>query len=1121
MNPQRWERLKAVFADAMERDTTRERTAFIYDSCADDTTLRLEAASMVLQAEALLNEAEDPFEECSANAATTLRRDDASQIGKRLGAYEILREIGRGGMGTVYLAARADGQFEKQVAIKVLKRGTDTDEVLRRFSTERHILARLDHPNIARLLDAGTSDDGLPYFVMEYVAGEPVTRSLLHTPLSIRERLELFLKICAAVEVAHRSHVIHRDLKPKNILVTKEGDPKLLDFGIAKLLEQDDALENTSVTQQRLTPICASPEQARGEPVTCASDVYALGALLYEMLAGQPAYQFANPHPGREEFLSVICEQEPPLPSSVAKSHLSRTELRGDLDRIVLFAMRKEPSRRYSSVAEFAADIRRFLEGRPVHARPNTPAYRVRRFFARNKIATAQLLWAAGIFLLILAATGMLLRSSPTIRRFLGIAPSVAETALSRNDKGIAVLPFENLSTEKENAFFADGVHGAVLAALAKVSALKVINQTSVQSFRSGEPRNLREIGRQLGVAYVLQGSVQRAGNRVRVTVSLTDTRTAAQLWADSYDRDLNDVFAIQSEIAQAMVRQLRTTLLPSEKAELDERPTHDLAAYDLYLQAMETMNSYLDAQDPKASLLQAARLLEEATRRDPNFVDAYCYAARAHSLLFGWFFDATPARRRQAELAVQTALRLQPDSPEAHLAMADYHFRCYLDFDAAQKELEIARPRLPNSARFYVLAASIGRRLGRWEEAEQNLIKAVELDPKNTNAVSYLGDTQILLRKFSEATRTYDRGRAAGLNESLISIQIGVIDFARSGSTEKLRAAFGGLPPKWEWGGIETSLRILLALVDSDYDEAERVLAASPRTEFQDVDYSFSYPRSWYEAKIARARGDNEKAKAAFAATAATFEAQLKTGQYPRMRAVLAEVHAGQGLNELALREATEIVKRFPISRDQYQGALILQSLAQVATFTGDKPRAIEAIKVLLSHPGYLSYGYLLKDPAWAPLRDDPQFQALVRSQAPVDKSIANNFSFSGQGDVLSALSKFSDRKLISRSTEKTKVTAESVAGQKSTGASVPVKTDVGADTSVSGQVTNSTTTKAKKEGRDMVWIKPRLGSNLPGHWAAADSAEAKEAMTQGTISRQNLQNRQGQGVGLPIAHP
>src|SRR3954468_6097623 len=245
---QRWERLKNVFADAMERETSRERTAFIRDSCADDTTLRVEAESMLAEAEGLLDPATDPFEQCAANAAVTLRRDEPSQIGKRMGAYRVLREIGRGGMGSVYLAERADGQFQKQVAIKVLRRGTDTDEVLRRFSAEKHILARLDHPNIARLLDAGTSDDGLPYFVMEHVAGDPVTRFLHHTPLSIRERLELFLKICAAVDVAHRSHVIHRDLKAKNILVTEEGEPKLLDFGIAKLLEPDaEALENTAV----------------------------------------------------------------------------------------------------------------------------------------------------------------------------------------------------------------------------------------------------------------------------------------------------------------------------------------------------------------------------------------------------------------------------------------------------------------------------------------------------------------------------------------------------------------------------------------------------------------------------------------------------------------------------------------------------------------------------------------------------------------------------------------------------------------------------------------------------------------------------------------------------------
>jgi protein kinase/serine/threonine-protein kinase len=985
MTQQRWERLKAVFADAMERETTGERTAFVQASCADDTTLRLEAESMVLQAEALLEEGEDPFEQCADKAATTLRRDDSSQVGKRVGAYEIVREIGRGGMGTVYLATRADGQFQKEVAIKLLKRGTDTDEVLRRFSAERHILARLDHPNIARLLDAGTSDDGLPYFVMEYIAGEPVTRFSLHNALSIRERLELFLKICAAVEVAHRNHVIHRDLKPRNILVTNQAEPKLLDFGIAKLLEPgESAIDNTVTGQQRLTPLYASPEQARGESITSASDVYALGALLYEILAGRPSYQFTNPHPERAEILRVICEQEPPPPSTVAQGRLTRAQIRGDLDTIVLFAMRKEPLRRYACVTDFAADIRLFLEGRPIRARPNTPGYRIQRFFVRNKPVTLTLTWAVGIFLLLFAAVGITLRSSPKVRQLLGLtASSMVETRLSQPDKSVAVLPFQNLSTENENAFFANGVQDAVLTALARVSDLKVISSISVKDYRSGEARNLREIGSQLGVAYVLQGSVQRAENRVRVTVSLTDTRNGAQLWADSYDRDLSDVFAIQSEIAQATVRQLRAKLLPREKAELDERPTQDLVAYDLYLQAKEIMNSYLDAHDQKASLLQSVRLLNEATTRDPDFVNAYCYLARAHSLLFGWGFDG-PSRRRQAELAVQTALRLQPNSPEAQLAIADYHFRCYGDFNTAQKELAIARPSLPNSAEFYALLGNIDRRQGHWEEAERNQAKAVELDPRNINAIGYLADTQILMRQFPEARRTYDRGQATGLVDPVIPVRAALVDFARNGSTDKLRTALAEAPSTWECGGSETSLRILLALIDRDYDGAAKILAASPRADFQDIDFSFSYPRSWYEAIIARASGDNEKAKQAFMAARAVLEEELKTMPTPRIRGVLAEIYAGLGLKELAFENAIMATDSVPISRDAYNGPLILQSLAQVAVWTGDNSRAIETVRSLLKNPGYLSYGYLLKDPAWAPLRNDPHWQALLQSQGP-----------------------------------------------------------------------------------------------------------------------------------------
>ena len=258
----------------LEHTSPEERTAALTQSCAGDTALLREAQKLLAHDTSV-------FEEFAEIAATRLRCDEHDRIGERMGAYAVVKELGRGGMGAVYLAERADGQFEKRVAIKVLKRGTDTDEVLRRFRIERQILARLDHPNIARLLDAGTTDDGLPYFIMDYIVGAPVTRFAVAQKLSTHQRLELFLKICAAVEFAHRNLVVHRDIKPSNILANAESEPKLLDFGIAKLLAKDeDAAQLTSEAQQRFTPVCASPEQAKGGAITVATDIYSLGALL-------------------------------------------------------------------------------------------------------------------------------------------------------------------------------------------------------------------------------------------------------------------------------------------------------------------------------------------------------------------------------------------------------------------------------------------------------------------------------------------------------------------------------------------------------------------------------------------------------------------------------------------------------------------------------------------------------------------------------------------------------------------------------------------------------------------------------------------------------------------------
>src|ERR1700719_1894680 len=355
MNADRWQKLKSILAEALEHESPSTRSAVIGRSCADDVDLLREIESLIAEADET-----DPFEECAESLEIAIPPEDLSEIGRRVGAYVIIREIGRGGMGTVYLAARADGYFEKQVAIKVLNRGAATEDVVRRFRAEREVLARLDHPNIARLMDAGTMDDGRPYLVMEYIDGVPITRFIEERGLEFNERLDLFLKVSAAVEAAHRNSVIHRDLKPNNILVNHEGEPKLLDFAIAKIVGNEaNPLELTALGQERFTPGSASPEQAKGEPVTTSSDIYALGVVLYEMLTGERPHRFLTSDPSREDLVEVVCKQLPTLPSLAVKDRERQRQLRGDLDAILVRALQKEPALRYPSVAEFAEDIRR------------------------------------------------------------------------------------------------------------------------------------------------------------------------------------------------------------------------------------------------------------------------------------------------------------------------------------------------------------------------------------------------------------------------------------------------------------------------------------------------------------------------------------------------------------------------------------------------------------------------------------------------------------------------------------------------------------------------------------------------------------------------------------------
>src|SRR6266702_1361807 len=566
---------------------------------------------------------------------------------------------------------------------------------------------------------------------------------------------------------------------------------------------------------------------------------------------------------------------------------------------------------------------------------------------------------------------------------FLGYTAGNSSTS-PQKDKSIAVLPFQSLSQDKNDAYFADGVQDQILTNLAKVSDLKVISHTSVRQYKTGAERNMREIGRQLGVAYIMEGSVQRGRDRLRINAQLIDARTDSHVWGETYDRTAADLFAIQSELAQSIVTQLKAKLSPEQKAEIEERPTQDLDAFELYIQAKAIVDSYINATDVRAALLQAVKALDEAIKRDPNFVSAYCYSARANDLLFFFDLDPTPERISLAETAVNSALRLRPDSAEAHFARADYLFRCLRGYDRALEELAIARPGLPNSTPFFILSGYINRRRNHFPEAERDFSTAFALDPRNPNAYNLLADTYILQRRFPEAVHVYDNVLAAGEDVPIVRFRRANCVLNGTGNTGPMRDILTKYP-EMEFAGSQTPVRSWMAMLDGNYAEAERVLVASPREDFQDVDLSFYFPKSWFQAMVARAKGDSARATAALRECREIIAQRLIVKpEHARTIAVLAQVDAGLGQKDLAIREAQHAIELMPVSKDIYDGALVLEGLAQVYTWSGDRDRAIELVQKLVTMPSYINYARLKLHPLWSPLRGDPRFEEIVASLAP-----------------------------------------------------------------------------------------------------------------------------------------
>jgi serine/threonine-protein kinase len=587
--------------------------------------------------------------------------------------------------------------------------------------------------------------------------------------------------------------------------------------------------------------------------------------------------------------------------------------------------------------------------------------------------------WIAALALLVLLGVAFFLfMRKPT-------QPVVAVIA----DKSIAVLPFENLSEEKQNQYFADGVQDQILTDLSQIADLKVISRTSVMQYKSGAARNLRKVGEELGVAHVVEGSVQRAANKVRVIAQLIDARTDAHLWAQTYDRDLADVFAIQSEIAKAIADQLQAKLSPNEKKAIEQPPTTDLAAFDLYSRAKSLLLTAGFSATGEPDVRKAIELLDEAVKRDPSFFDAYCQLDWAHGYLYAVSgLDHTPARLALAEAAVQAATRLRPDAAETHLARAQYLYYGLRDYAGALAELKIARRALPNDPRLFQLTGYILRRRGQQEEGLQNLQRAVELDPRNFYTLQQIALSYEYLRRYAESIAALDRALAiVPDNAETRAARAGYYMYWKA-DTRPLHQTIDAILAQGS-GAIASAADVwfFCALAERDPAAAERALVAvgdNPCWNEGVIVLSHSFG----EGLLARMTKDEARARTAFEAARAQQEKIVQAQpDYGPALCVLGLIDAALGSKDLALDEGRRAIALMPVEKDVVNGSRVLQYFAITAAWAGDKELALQQLEAGLRAPAassMLSYGALKLFPVWDPLRGDPRFEKIVASLAP-----------------------------------------------------------------------------------------------------------------------------------------
>ncbi len=865
----------------------------------------------------------------------------------RLGPYTLLAKLGQGGMGEVHLAS--DSRLDRKVAIKLLPEELRADPARRaRFLREARAAAQLSHPNITQIFEVGEVD-GRDFIAFELVEGRTLHEHIAERPLGLAEIIDLALPLADAIAYAHERGIVHRDLKPANVMVTQRGHPKLLDFGLAKILHEGSEVEpgkkSTTLTLQGAifgTPDAMSPEQAQGKSVDSRSDIFSFGSLLYEMATGQAAFRGASV---MDVMYAVIHREPDPLGRL-------RSDLPAEFVACVSKALRKDPRERYQTMNDLAADLRHFKLATDSGIVPPTAARPVRRI----AIAAA--------VLAVLAIGGWL--------GWRATHPGTVGVPATKERRALAVLPFTNLGGSADDATFSAGLHSDVLTRLAKIGSLKIIARTSVLEYAATQ-KPLREIGHELGVSAILSGELQRSGNALRLNLTLHDAASEDSLWAETYNRELSsrDLFSVQSDIAEAVAHALEARLSPADKKQLRSVPTTNDAAYAAYLTGIAMRDEY------EGKWQKVIDSLEACVALDPGFALAWAGLAEARGSRY-WGKDPTNAALLASAFdAARRSLAIDPDLPEGHLRLGACHYY-NRDYEAAEREYEIAERDLPNSAEVLFVRSSLYRRTGRWQESLDAGLRAVELSPREETMRWSMAMTLAFLGRYDEATRQMDLCRASS-GIKVAEIYEWIVVTNRDGSVPAI-----AFEPSASPNGLDAEdfvLRWRLRIMTRDASKARSDLESAPAL----LNYQWhNYPSALLVAIAAELDGDNVTAQLQYEAARTTALAEIQAHPSDaRLHAPLALALAGLGQRKEALQEAKRATELLPIERDSIVGSALLLDRFYTELRVGALDEAVRSLDNYLAHPALFSLRVLMLDPRLDVLKGHAGFEDLRRRRS------------------------------------------------------------------------------------------------------------------------------------------